>query len=321
MSGDPARYYYNRKEVFSLRKKILTYLAIALMAVVTALNYQIFVFPNRFAPAGLNGICTMFQYISGISMGYLSLIINVPLALLVYRKVSKVLAIRSMVFVLTFSLLLPVLSSLDLSRFAYETENGTSKILGPLVAGIVNGGIYGLLVRGCAYTGGTDFVASIIHKYHPEQNFFWITFTINVCVAVSSYFVYDFQIEPVILCIVYCFMSSTVSDRMVKSGRSAVRFEIVTEEPDEIYREIMSQTHHTATLMPGKGMYQGKPTNVMICIINKTQVSILADIVRRHPNTFAVMSSVAQVVGNFRHLKNDGQAVNNFLDEGDGPAV
>lgn len=304
-----------------MRKKILTYLAIALMAVVTALNYQIFVFPNRFAPAGLNGICTMFQYISGISMGYLSLIINLPLAVLVYRKVSRILAIRSMVFVLTFSLLLPLLGSLDLSRFAYNTANGTSTILGPLVAGIINGSIYSMLVRGCAYTGGTDFVASVIHKYHPDQNFFWITFTINVCVALSSYFVYDFQIEPVILCIIYCFMSSTVSDRMVKSGRGAIRFEIVTDDPDTLYQDILAQTHHSATLVPGKGMYQGKETNVLICIINKTQVSVLSDIVRRHPNTFAVMSTVAQVVGNFRHLKNDGKVVNNLLDEGDGPAV
>lgn len=304
-----------------MRKKVLTYAAIVVLAAICALNYQIFVFPNRFAPAGLNGICTMIQYLSGISMGYLSLAINLPLAFLVYKKVSKVLAVRSMVFVLTFSLLLPVLSDVDLSRFAYETENGTSKILGPLVAGIINGSIYSMLVRGCAFTGGSDFVASVIHKYHPEQNFFWITFMINVVVAISSYFVYDFQIEPVILCIMYSFMSSTVSDRLVKSGRSAVRFEIVTDDPEALYQDILTQTHHSATLIPGKGMYQGKQTNVLICVINKTQVTILADIVKAHPNTFAIMSSVAQVVGNFMNLKNDGKLVNNILDEGDGPAV
>ena len=78
-------------------KKVLTYLVIMLLAVICALNYEIFIFPNRFAPAGLNGICTMIQYLFGISIGYLSLIINIPLALLVYFKVSKSLAIRSMV--------------------------------------------------------------------------------------------------------------------------------------------------------------------------------------------------------------------------------
>ena len=35
--------------------------ALTLIAVVMAFNYAIFVFPNRFAPAGLDGLCTMVQ--------------------------------------------------------------------------------------------------------------------------------------------------------------------------------------------------------------------------------------------------------------------
>ena len=78
-------------------RRVWTYFVIALVAMAAALNYELFVFPNSFAPSGLNGICTMIQYISGVSVGYLSLIINVPLALIVYFKVSKPIALRSMV--------------------------------------------------------------------------------------------------------------------------------------------------------------------------------------------------------------------------------
>lgn len=304
-----------------MRKKILTYCAIVLLAAVCAVNYQIFVFPNRFAPSGLNGICTMIQHVTGISMGYLYLAVNFPLAMLVYKRVSRILAIRSMVYVITFSVLLAVLGEADLGRFAYETANGTSTILGPLVAGIISGSCYSLLIPACTFMGGTDFIASLIHKSRPDQNFFWISFAINIAVAASSYFVYDFQIEPVILCILYSFMSSTVSDRMVKSGREAVRFEIITDKPKELSDDIIAKTHHSTTLVPGKGMFQGKQTNVLICVINKAQVSILSEIIRSYPRTFAIMGPVTQVVGNFKHLKNDGKAVNNLLDGGDGPAI
>ena len=149
-------------------RKVLTYSVIVALALVCAINYELFVFPNRFAPAGLNGICTMIQYLSGISIGYLSLIINIPLAIWVYFQVSKPLAVRSMVYVVTFSVATVLLDYVDLSGIAYATENGTSKILGPLVAGIINGGCYSMLVRASAYSGGTDFVAAIIHKFHPE---------------------------------------------------------------------------------------------------------------------------------------------------------
>ena len=155
-------------------KKVLTYLVIMLLAVICALNYELFIFPNRFAPAGLNGICTIIQYIFGINIGYMSLIINIPLALIVYRLVSKPLAVRSMVYVVTFSLAAILLDYVDLSGFAYHTENGTSAILGPLVAGIIFGGCYSLLLQASAYSGGTDFVAAIIHKYHPEKSVFFL---------------------------------------------------------------------------------------------------------------------------------------------------
>ena len=78
-------------------KKALTYGVIVAIALVVALNYKVFVFPNRFAPSGLNGICTMIQYVTGINIGYLSLLINVPMALWLFFFVSKPLALRSIV--------------------------------------------------------------------------------------------------------------------------------------------------------------------------------------------------------------------------------
>ena len=120
-------------------KKTLTYVVIIAVALISAVNYELFVFPNQFAPSGVNGLCTMVQYVTGINVGYLSLLINIPLALWCYIEVSKPMAIRIMVYVVVFSLGLIILDYVDLSAFAYATENGTSKILGPLVAGVIQG--------------------------------------------------------------------------------------------------------------------------------------------------------------------------------------
>lgn len=302
-------------------KKVLTYTVISAIALVCALNYTLFILPNRFAPSGLNGICTMIQYLTGISVGYLSLLINLPLALVVYKLVSKPLAVRSMVYVVVYSVGILILEQMDLSRFAYATDNGTSAILGPLVAGIIYGACYSLLVKGSAYSGGTDFVAAVIHKYRPEKSVFWMIFALNVVVALASFFVYDYQMEPVILCILYCFTSSTVTDRLMKSGRSAIRFEIITDYPQEISQAIIEKLHHSATLLPGKGMYRGKETSILICIVNKSQVTALAGIIRSYPHTFAAVSQVGEVMGNFKHLTNDGKEAHNFLDGGDGSTV
>lgn len=304
-----------------LTKKAVTYLLIVGLALLSAMSYQLFIFSNRFAPAGINGICTMIQHIFGINVGYLSLIINIPLAIWTYFKVGRSLAVRSMLYVLAFSLFLIVLEKVDLSAFAYETANGTSKILGPLCAGLINGVVYSTLVRTSASSGGTDFVAAIIHKDRPELNFFYIVFSINVVVAFISYFVYDYQIEPVILCILYSFMSSTVSDKMRKSVRSAVRCEIITDRPEEISAAIIGKLRHSATLIPAKGMYSGRETNILICIINKTQLPALSTIIQEYPHTFAVISSANDVLGNFKRIDSRGKNEIEFLDKGDGKSV
>lgn len=305
----------------STLKKVLTYCVIVVIALICALNYEIFVFPNRFAPSGLNGICTMIQYLFGINVGYLSLLINIPLALVVYFRISKPLAIRSMVYVVTFSTALVLMENVDLSGLSYVTDNGTSTILGPLVGGIIYGSCYSMLIQCSAYTGGTDFIAAVIHKHKPEQNMFFLIFSLNVVVALISYFVYDYRIEPVILCILYSFTTSTVSDKLNKNGRSAVRLEIITDYPQEISQEIIDKLHHSTTLIPAKGMYSGRETNLLICVVNKTQVASVTRIIRQYPNTFAVVDSVNEVMGNFKRMDSDGREERAFLDSADGKAL
>lgn len=302
-------------------KKVWTYLVIVFIALIAALNYELFVFPNQFAPSGINGICTMIQYVSGVSVGYLSLLINVPLALWCYIEVSKPVALRSMVYVIVFSLGLLILDRIDLSPFIYATENGTSKILGPLVAGIIQGYVYSILVKASAYTGGTDFISAIIHKRNPNKPFFGMSFTINSVIAIASYFVYGYQMEPVILCILYSFMSTNVGERLMKSGREAISFEIVTDYPEEISRELIEKLHHSATLIPAKGMYSGRETSILLCVVNKTQAAYVSRIVHRYPHTFAIVDPVSQILGNFKNLSSDGKEIREVLDAGDGKTL
>ena len=301
-----------------LLKKIWTYLAIVAIALAAAVSYELFVFPNQFAPSGVNGICTMIQYVTGVSVGYLSLLINIPLALWVYFTVSKSLAVRSMLYVVTFSLGLLLLDHVDLSAFAYDTANGTSRIIGPLTAGIIMGFCYSLLLKASAFTGGADFISAIIHKNHPETSMFGMIFMMNTAVAVCSYFVYGYQMEPVLMCILYSFTSTTVGDHFMRTGRSAMRFEIVTDQPEEIAREIITGLGHSATMVPATGMYSGLATHILVCVVNRPQAAQLCAILRRYPHTFAMMNPVNEVVGNFKHVSNSGREVQPIRDRGDG---
>ena len=142
------------------KRPLAIYPIIVLLASLMALSYQLFVFPNAFAPAGINGIITMIQHLAHISIGYLSLAVNLPLILIARRRIDRDFAKKTLLFVLSFSIATLLLQQLDLSTLAYHTENGTSLILGPLTAGAVSGFCYGVLFRHNGSTGGMDIIAA-----------------------------------------------------------------------------------------------------------------------------------------------------------------
>ena len=119
-----------------------SYVITAGLACLMGVSYELFVFPNAFAPAGINGLATMLQYLLHVNIGYLSLLINLPLVLLAWKKVDRDFARKTLVFVLVFSAVTLVLGQMDLSAIAYDS--GSSAILGPVAAGVVSGAVYGL---------------------------------------------------------------------------------------------------------------------------------------------------------------------------------
>lgn len=279
------------------------YIAISVLAVIMAFNYEIFVFRNAFAPAGINGIATMVQYLFDFSVGYMSLLINIPLSLLAFFYVDKKFALRSGVFTIMFSLALLLLKRADLSALVYHTANGTSTILAPVAAGTVNGAIYGAAVKLGGSTGGTDIIAACIRVKMPYFSFARVTFVLNAIVAGASFFVYDFNFEPVIMCIIFNFIASNICDYIVKGGLGALKFEVITSHAEEMSAELMKKLHHGVTVINAEGMYTHSGKQVIICVINKHQIVDFQSIVRSYPDTFAYVSSVSETVGNFKKIR------------------
>lgn len=284
------------------------YLLIVVCALLMAVSYALFVFPNAFAPAGVNGIITMVQYLFQISIGYLSLAINLPLIFLAWKKLGHSFAARSLVFVVVFSLATLVLRELDLSQISYHTANGTSLILGPIAAGVVSGYVYGVVLYRGGSTGGMDIIAAWVRTWHPEASFVWIIFCLNASVAAISFFVYGYQFEPVIMCMIYCYVSSQISDHMLRGNKKALKFEVITDHAEELSQQLITQMRHGVTVLPAEGMYSKTEKKLLLCIVNKHQVVQFQRILAQFPRTFGYITEVTETMGNFKHIRSKDES-------------
>jgi len=298
---------YNKSSV----KTLGIYLIITALSVLMAFNYQLFIVENKYAPAGLNGIATMIQYKTGFSIGYFSLIINIPLCLLAYFTVSKQYAFRTFWYTLCYSISYLVVQKLGFYEFQYNA-NGVNVIFPVMLSGLISGAVYGVLFYNNSSTGGTDIISKYISKKKPKVNFFWVTFILNSVVAVSSFFVYAqkdgkgntvYNYLPICLCAFYCFASSYIGNAIIKGTKTACRFTIITEYPDEITERVNKQLKHGCTRIEAIGTFSNINKTILICVINKHQIYDLRKVIEEYPKTFSFSETVDETYGNFKKIR------------------
>lgn len=286
------------------------YLVIILLAVLMAFNYKLFIVPNRFAPAGFNGLATMIQYKLNFSIGYMTLLINVPLCIFAFFTTNRRFAVRTFLYVVVYAGAYLFLQQIDMRGFIYDAK-GTDTIFPCLLAGLISGGIYGIIFQLNGSSGGTDIIAKFSTVKNPRLNFFWVTFALNAAVAATSYFIYAeeidgvvyYDLKPVCLCLVYCFISSFVGSRMMRGTHNAFNVVIITTHTDEIEQEIFSSLHHGATHFEAIGSYSHTEKDVILCVINRSQLVDLKNILKKYADTFAYVEPVSETVGNFLRVR------------------
>lgn len=289
--------------MIAVKNKVLRYLILVLVAALAALNYEIFVFPNNFAPAGLNGFLTIIRHLTGFTFGYMSLLMNIPLLVIAFKVLKRHYAVMTFIYVVSFSVASVLLKNIDVSAFAFCAKDGGERIMAAIAAGVFNGVFYSVALSMGGSTGGMDIVASFINHKKPEYSLVWLIFLINMIVALTSFFAYGMDYVPVILCIVYSFVTTRVDDTILKGSKSAAKFEVITSHPDELSQDLMSKLHHGCTVIPAKGMYSNSDKSLLICVVNNLQIADFERVLAKYEDTFVVVSSVTRTYGNFKRIR------------------
>ena len=292
-------------------KFIFDYIVIFFIAVLLAFNYQLFIVKNDFAPAGLNGIATMIQYKTGISIGYMSLLINIPLCILAYFFIDRVFAKRSLFFCLVYSFSFMLFQKIGFTAFQYNAD-GHNTIFPVILSGVISGAVNAFCFKVSSSTGGTDIISRYISKVKPELNFFYVTFILNAVVAVVSFFVYAvpdesgrivYNYEPICLCVLYCFLATFVGNYIITGTKQAYKFTVITTHPDEITAEIFDKLRHGTTRVSAVGSYGNTENTVLLCVVNKHQMVDFKNILSKYDNTFSYCETVNETYGNFKKIR------------------
>ena len=255
-----------------------------------------FLEPNHIVIGGATGLAIIIQDVSKRVLGYgiplwmTNLAVNIPLFIGAVKIMGFPFLKRTVVATLLLS------AVLGLTEGAVELE--MDYVLSSVFGGVLSGVGIGLIFRGSATTGGSDLLASLIHRRYKGVSVAKIMFVIDVVIILMGLFV--FGTMATLYAVIAVFLISHTIDMVLEGLDFAKAAFIMSEYPDELAKCIMQELDRGATLLYGKGMYTGKDKPVIMVVMAKKQVLKLKEITKEiDENAFIIVTDVREVLGEF----------------------
>ena len=269
--------------------------------IIVGTAYYFFQNSNGFAPGGVGGLATITHHLSKVNWALLMVAFNLPIFILVSIFVNRRLGIILIIYIVVQSLSAELCELLGFKAYSAANNGADFEIVFACIAtGVVSGFGFSVMLKRFGASGGTYAISALIKKSKPEANVAYVAFWLDASVVAIAFFVYNFQITPVICTLLNLFIANVVVDSALAGLKNGFKFEIVTDNPEELSAELIERLGHSVTEIRVVGMYSHTDKYMLICIIRKKQVGEMMKIIQRYPGSFASFTKVNEVFGRFK---------------------
>ena len=286
-----------------LKNFIVDVLCAITAGIIVGTAYHFFQNSNGFAPGGVGGLATITHHLleNRISWSILMIAFNLPIFVLVSAFINKKLGAILSIYMLVQSFTPTLYDQLGMKPYSLINNQEDFNIVFACIAtGVISGFGFSLMLKRFGASGGTYGISALIKKWKPEQNIAYVSFVMDTSVVLIAFFVYGMRITPVICTLLNLFIANIIVDRGLSGIKNGYKFEIITNHPDEISKELLTRLHHGVTEIRVHGMYSDTDKYMLVCIINKRQIGEMMKILKSYPDTFASFEKVNEVFGNFK---------------------
>ncbi len=276
-----------------LKKNVfLDILFYILGSIIFAASVNIFTAPSNIAPGGVTGLATMTNFLSGIPIGILMFVFNIPL--FIWGCISK--GTRNMYR----SLFGAVASSVAVDFTApifpvYTGDMFLTTLYGGLLSGV---GLSLIFLRGGS-TGGTDLAATLLLKRFPHISLGRLILFIDLVIVILSAFVFK-SLEAPLYAAIVIFITSKVIDTVIygiNSESGKILF-IISQKNEEIAEKIMSELNRGITKLSSKGGYTGSDGSMLMCALRRSEVTEAYRIIYETDSaSFTVVADAGEISG------------------------
>lgn len=262
-----------------------------------SLSINLFVEPNHLYSGGVLGLAQLCNnFIQGLFngpnlTGIINLLLNIPLLLLAYFKISKSFCMRTIV---TVGLQTILLSVIPIPKDPLVNDVLTNVIIG----GVLVGTGCALVLSSTGSTGGTDILGIFLTAKYKNFSVGRIAFTFNAIIFSISGILYG--IATMIYSILYSIIESISIDRLHEQNVSTNAIIFTKEKPTEILNYVRNELDRGATYWEGVGEYDRSKTYITYLVLSRYELHKLERYLKRtNQDTFLIKNDLIKVEGNF----------------------
>lgn len=272
------------------------YLLIIVGTVILALAINMFFEKQSLVTGGFTGLAIVVKHVTkdifgngkGIDLGVTNLVLNIPLLIMGISLKGKKFAGKTLFSTLFLSLALFITKNVP----AVTMDLLLSSVFGGIFAGV---GL-GLVFMAYSTTGGTDLAATIIQHYVKHYSIAKIMLCLDSIIIILGIFM--FGIERAMFAIIAVFITAKVIDGILEGITFSKAAFIISDNYNEISKELMKQLDRGVTGLEGKGMYTDKEKKVLFCVVSKKEIVQLKELVKKiDKNAFVIVADVREVLG------------------------
>ena len=271
----------------SLREELKNDLLVLLGLLAAAAAYRMYLIPNQVVNGGFTGVGQLLNHATGISVGLVNVVLNVPLFLISLKSMGLGFGLRSLVAMVLLSVLI------DHIPLPPATDD---MLLASVYGGAISGIGFGLVLRGNATTGGTDMLASLLHRLVPVVKVSYAIFVFDGLVIIASAFV--FEAQAAMYGLISAFLCNVLIDLVLEGPNSAHTYFIISDRSAAIADKIMHEMDRGVTGLEAMGMYSHAHKQVLLCVVNRFESMRLRRIVFEvDPRAFVIANKAKEVLG------------------------
>ena len=297
------------------KKNLVCVIMVTISTIIYCMGVMWFLQPASLYSGGVTGIAQLISnsfsrfFNIKIDLGLIVFLINIPILIFGWKKVSKRFVICSVISIILQTVLMneiiPVVDfgiNTGLNPITGVTFPGSGSEMDLLLLSFVGGFISGvgssLALRYGTSTGGVDILAQAV-SFKKNISIGFISLVVNVIIAILGAFLFG---NPAVAfyTIIRIIVQSVITDK-VHTAYNFLKVEIVTTKTQEVSQLLLSDIGRGITIINAIGAYTHTEKSVLEIIISSYEMHrVIDDAKRVDPSVFITVSPVRRVIGNFK---------------------